>query len=109
MRPLPETQVLKEAVENIIDSNKKDGYPPTRFIQATEGGTAVDLKVVCERLIIRGETLEYLERALTQSLQYDWVFLEVLYLNDATKRGSNRNGKKTPAMLDRGRISALSE
>ena len=64
MRLLPQPKTLKEAVENVINSNKKDGYPPTRFIQATEAGTADDLKAVCERLIVRGETVEYLDKAL---------------------------------------------
>lgn len=66
MRPLPSVASLKEAVETVIDSNKKDGYPPTRFIGATQNGAAPELKKICERLIVRGETLEYLESALVR-------------------------------------------
>jgi hypothetical protein len=64
MRPLPTVTTLKQAVESVINSNKRDGYPPTRFIQATQDGVAPDLKTICERPIVRGETLEYLESAL---------------------------------------------
>jgi len=64
MRPLPSAQTLKQAVINVIESNKSDGYIPTRFIQATANGDMPDLLSVCERLIVKGETLEYLENAL---------------------------------------------
>jgi len=64
MRPLPNVQTLKQAVIKVIESNKSDGYVPTRFIQATGNGDVPDLLSVCERLIVKGETLEYLENAL---------------------------------------------
>jgi SRSO17 transposase len=64
MRELPKVETLREAVREIIESNIRDGYPPHRFIQATEGGNAADLGVVCERLINKAETLEWLEGAL---------------------------------------------
>jgi len=64
MRQLPNVKTLKEAVKEVIESNKSDGYIPTRFIQATGSGDEPDLLSVCERLIVKGETLEYLERAL---------------------------------------------
>jgi hypothetical protein len=64
MRQLPSPQNLNEAVRYVIESNCSDGYPPTRFIQATGDGTAPDLLAVCVRLISKGETLEYLENAL---------------------------------------------
>lgn len=64
MRQLPNVQTLKEAVKEVIESNKSDGYVPTRFIQATGNGDNPDLLFVCERLIAKGETLEYLEDAL---------------------------------------------
>jgi hypothetical protein len=67
MRPLPNVQTLKQAVIKVIESNKGDGYVPTRFIQATGSGDVPDLLPVCERLIVKGETLEYLENALRRS------------------------------------------
>lgn len=64
MRQLPRPRNLNDAVRCVIDSNISDGYPPTRFIQATEDATAPNLLAVCTRLINKGETLEYLENAL---------------------------------------------
>ena len=64
MRSLPKVQTLKEAVRMVIESNTGDGYSPTRFIQATANGDRPDLPSVCDRLIVKGETLEYLESAL---------------------------------------------
>ena len=64
MRSLPKVQTLKQAVKQVIESNKSDGYIPTRFIQATGNGDAPNLLSVCEKLIVKGETLEYLENAL---------------------------------------------
>lgn len=64
MRSLPKVQTLKQAVREVIENNKSDGYIPTRFIQATGSGDVPDLLSVCEKLIAKGETLEYLENAL---------------------------------------------
>jgi hypothetical protein len=64
LRPLPAVTTLQEAVEQVINSNQRDGYVPTRFIQATEYGHASNLRAACERLIQKGETLENLEDAL---------------------------------------------
>lgn len=64
MRSLPKVQTLRQAVRQVIESNKSDGYVPTRFIQATGNGDVPDLLSVCERLIAKSETLEYLENAL---------------------------------------------
>lgn len=63
-RKLPKALSLKEAVIQVIESNKTDGYPPARFIQATQDGYSPNLLQVCDRLITKGETLEYLEPAL---------------------------------------------
>ena len=67
MRLLPQVQDLRQAVRAVVDSNKNDGYIPTRFIQATGNGDRPDLLSVCNRLIMKGETLEYLESALRRS------------------------------------------
>ena len=64
MRPLPAATTLQEAVKKVVESNSRDGYVPSRFIQATEYGRAAGLTRVCENLIQKGETLEYLEDAL---------------------------------------------
>lgn len=64
MLPLPDVARLAEAVRRVIESNINDGYQPSRFIQATENGYAKDVQSVAERLITKGETLEYIEAAL---------------------------------------------
>jgi hypothetical protein len=64
MRALPNPETLNDAVRCVIDSNRSDGYNPTRFTQTTMDGTAPDLLSVCIRLINKGETLEYLDVAL---------------------------------------------
>jgi hypothetical protein len=64
MRELPNPETLNDAVRCVTDSNRSDGYNPTRFTQATMDGTAPDLLSVCIRLINKGETLEYLDVAL---------------------------------------------
>jgi hypothetical protein len=64
MRKLPTVDSLQDAVKKVIQSNSNDGYVPARFIQATENGNAGDLLSICESLITKGETLEYLESAL---------------------------------------------
>ena len=63
-RPLPHPPSLSAAVREVIDSNRVDGYLPTRFIGATHDGLAVNLLTVCSKLINKGETLEWLEKAL---------------------------------------------
>lgn len=48
----------------MIDSNRADGYPPNRFVTATQEGFAQNLLAVCSRLINNDENLEWLENAL---------------------------------------------
>jgi len=64
MRRLPNPQTLSDAVHEVIDSNTADGYPPTRFIGATQGGFAPNLLAVCSKLINDRETLQWLEKPL---------------------------------------------
>ncbi len=64
MRALPRVTTLQQAVEEVIGSNRVDGYTPTLFIRMTQYGNAPDLQQVCERLILRGETLDAVTRAL---------------------------------------------
>ena len=40
MRPIPEPKDLEAGVQYIIESNRADGYTPTRFIQITQDGNA---------------------------------------------------------------------
>lgn len=61
---MPNPRTLNEAVRCVIESNRSDGYIPTRFIQSTQDGTASDLLAICIKLINKGETLEYLDSAL---------------------------------------------
>jgi hypothetical protein len=82
MRELPNAQNLGEAVSRVIESNRSDGYTPTRFIQATADGTAPNLLPICVKLIAKGETLEYLDSALRR-------FPMLLTLEDfVSRRGS---------------------
>ena len=85
MRILPNVQTLKEAVKQVIQSNSSDGYVPTRFIQATGGGDSPTLPYVCDRLIVKGETLEYLERALIEHPQL--LTLEDFVVRDGANWG----------------------
>src|SRR5262245_3287947 len=64
MRSLPAADTLSDAVAEVVRSNKKDGYHPNRFIQATMAGHSVDLLLVCVHLIQNAEILEHLEKAL---------------------------------------------
>lgn len=61
-RPLPNVRTLNDAVRFVIDSNTKDGYVPSRFIQITQNGDAPNIFEVCRRLITKGELLETLEK-----------------------------------------------
>src|SRR5438552_3693906 len=63
-RPLPYPPTLSAAVREVIDSNRADGYPPNRFVGATQDGFAPNLLAVCSNLINKGDTLEWLEKAL---------------------------------------------
>lgn len=43
LRALQPAKDLREAVRNVIDSNRKDGYPPNLFAGETKEGYADDL------------------------------------------------------------------
>lgn len=64
MRPIPTPKNLEAAVRCVIESNRADGYTPSRFIQMTGDGTAPNLLAICTRLINKGELTEYLENAV---------------------------------------------
>jgi len=82
MRSLPKPSNLNDAVHCVIESNRCDSYVPSRFIQATQDGTAPDLLAICIRPINEGETLEYLDSALRR-------FPTLLTLEDLVwRRGS---------------------
>ena len=51
-RPLPNVRNLSAAVSEVIDSNRRDGYNPTRFVAITQDGTARNLLQVCRKLIM---------------------------------------------------------
>ena len=63
MRELPDVKSLGDAVRAVIQSNKADGYNPSRFVQITLAGTAPDLKRLCEKLILSGQALDHLDGA----------------------------------------------
>jgi hypothetical protein len=91
MRSLPNLETLNDAVRSVIDSNRSDGYNPTRFTQATMEGTAPDLLFVCARLINKGETLEYLDIALRR-------FPTLLTLEDFVSRRGAEWGFDAPTV-----------
>ena len=61
-RQLPTVSTLNDAVRYVIDSNRADGYVPSRFMQITANGDLPNLLEVCKRLINKGELLETLEK-----------------------------------------------
>lgn len=63
-RLLPNVRSLSAAVSEVIQSNRRDGYNPTRFVGITQDGTAPNLLAVCRKLIMSPETLEWLESGL---------------------------------------------
>jgi hypothetical protein len=75
VRTLPRVQTLSAAVSEVIDSNRRDGYNPTRFVGITQDGTAPNLLEVCRKLILNPETLEWLESGLES-------FPQILTLED---------------------------
>jgi len=67
---------LKQAAQKVIAQNISVGYTPTRFIQVTEGGNAVNLDEVISRLVLKAELLEELERQI--KLHPDIITIEDL-------------------------------
>ncbi|MEK3701938.1 hypothetical protein NYE33_33575 [Paenibacillus sp. FSL R10-2199] len=63
MQQLPKVSSLRDAVQTVISSNKKDGYPPTRFIQMTSVNDA-ELTGVCSKVIMKPESLTALYMAI---------------------------------------------
>ena len=78
-RRLPNVRSLCAAVSEVIRSNRRDGYNPTRFIGITQDGTAPNLLAVCRKLIMSPETLEWLENGLDK-------FPQILTLEDFVSR-----------------------
>jgi hypothetical protein len=61
---LPQVNSLREAVQTVIKSNKKDGYSPNRLIQMV---TVNDLELirVCSSIILKPESLSALYTAIS--------------------------------------------
>lgn len=57
---VPNPGNLREAVQLVIDQNRRVGYSPNRFRQITEDGEANDLVDVCDRQIRSNDTLHML-------------------------------------------------
>lgn len=79
VRTLPIVRNLSAAVSEVITSNRRDGYNPTRFVGITQDGTAPNLFDVCRKLIMNPETLEWLETGLES-------FPQILTLEDFVSR-----------------------
>lgn len=59
---VPQVSSLNDAARFVIDSNRADGYVPSRFIQITANGDAPNLLELCRKLINQGKLLETLEK-----------------------------------------------
>lgn len=64
VRELPKVTTLPQAVETVIESNRADGYPPTRFIQMTGNGQVPNLFEVIRSLIHSDKSRDALVDAL---------------------------------------------
>lgn len=64
MRTLPQVNSLREAVQTVIFSNKKDGYSPTRFIKMTAVSDS-ELTNVCSNLITKPGSLIAIYEAIS--------------------------------------------
>ena len=65
-RRLPPANNLEEAVQQVIQSNKQDGYVPTYFIRETAGRTGADLWEVCRKLLHSPGALSNIADQLTK-------------------------------------------
>jgi hypothetical protein len=60
---LPKVNNLREAVEEVIKNNQREGYPPNRFRNMTRVHNN-ELPSVCRSLVISRDALSYLFDAL---------------------------------------------
>lgn len=90
-RNLPNAGDLRTAVWLVIESNRSDGYRPTRFIGATGGGNAPDLVQICTSLVAGGDTLMALEKALQR-------VPSLLTIEDLIARSGNLWGFSPPTI-----------
>lgn len=65
-RRLPPANNLDEAVQQVIHSNKKDGYVPSYFIREAAGKTGADLWHVCRKLLHSDGALSNIAHQLTK-------------------------------------------
>ena len=65
-RAVPPPKTLREATETVIERNSSVGYVPTDFIKRTRSSKDFALLEVCQNLIMKAETLQWLEQALTK-------------------------------------------
>lgn len=57
-------QTLKQAVEEVIRQNKFVGYRPTRFIEKTKNGDAIDLSTVIAGYLLSAENKKEIFKTL---------------------------------------------
>lgn len=62
MEQLPKVNSLRDAVEEVIKNNRKQGYPPNRFISLVSVNNG-ELAEVCSRLITSKDSLSALYNA----------------------------------------------
>ena len=55
---------LKQAVKEVIEQNKSVGYNPQRFRMIVQNGNASNLEEIIDRLIMKAELLEELEKVI---------------------------------------------
>lgn len=48
---VPQVSTLRDAVAAVVRNNAENGYPPTRFVQTTEGLNGADLVAAADHLV----------------------------------------------------------
>ena len=61
---VPTVKTLRDAVDKVIDNNKSEGYPPTRFMEKVGDKMGSELRMACEELLFS----EIAERAVINAL-----------------------------------------
>ena len=66
-QPLPFPKTLRAAVEAVIDQNEAVGYRPAWFkVRVKQATTVPKLHEACSNLILKPETLEWIEKSLSK-------------------------------------------
>jgi hypothetical protein len=75
-RELPAAPTLEAAVQEVIRSNKLDGYVPTVFIQQTAGKNGVALRDTCQGLLYSASALSNIATQLLKPGKQNLLTIE---------------------------------